>query len=382
VDVASVRLRLLPQPGFDLENFVVHDDPAFGAEPMLRAQQVTASLRLTSLMRGRLEIARLDLADPSLNLVRGVDERWNFGNLVERAEQNPVAPTAKSKSEKRPGFPYIDGTSGRINFKLGPEKKPYALTDADFSLWQESENAWGMRLKAQPLRTDLNLTDTGVLRVSGSWRRAASLRETPLQFAFDWEGAQLGQLTKLIYGSDKGWRGAVEFSATLAGTPANSSITVDASAEDFRRYDVLGGGKLRLAAQCTAQYSAADNALPEMACRAPVGEGVITVNGRVADPLGAPAYDLVLTAQGLPIQSLVAFARHAKQGVPDDLVAVGQMDAEFRDQREQVWVRGKVVARRQDSICNQLPPTRTSPWIVFPLQYPAHIRICPGTRVQ
>jgi uncharacterized protein involved in outer membrane biogenesis len=37
VDIAAVKLRLLPQPGFDLENFVIHDDPAFSAEPMLRA---------------------------------------------------------------------------------------------------------------------------------------------------------------------------------------------------------------------------------------------------------------------------------------------------------------------------------------------------------
>ena len=35
VDVGSVTLRLLPQPGFDLENFVVHEDPEFGAEPVL-----------------------------------------------------------------------------------------------------------------------------------------------------------------------------------------------------------------------------------------------------------------------------------------------------------------------------------------------------------
>ena len=168
VDVASVRVRLLPQPGFELDNFVVHDDPAFGVEPMLRAQQVTASLRLTSLMRGRLEIARLDLTEPSLNLVHGPQGRWNIEALVERAEKNPTAPTSKPKSEKRPGFPYIDASSGRVNFKFGPEKKPYALADADFSLWQESENTWGMRLKAQPMRTDLNLTDTGTFQASGT----------------------------------------------------------------------------------------------------------------------------------------------------------------------------------------------------------------------
>jgi len=29
-----VTIRLLPQPCFDLENFVVHEDPEFGAEPV------------------------------------------------------------------------------------------------------------------------------------------------------------------------------------------------------------------------------------------------------------------------------------------------------------------------------------------------------------
>ena len=31
VDIGSVHLRLLPRPGFDLENVVVYDGPAFGA---------------------------------------------------------------------------------------------------------------------------------------------------------------------------------------------------------------------------------------------------------------------------------------------------------------------------------------------------------------
>jgi hypothetical protein len=333
VDVGSVRLRLLPQPGFELDNFVVHDDPAFGAEPMLRAQQVTASLRLTSLVRGRLEIARLDLTEPSFNLVHGPEGHWNIEKLVERAEKIPIAPTAKSKSEKRPGFPYIDASSGRINFKFGAEKKPYALADADFSLWQESENAWGMRLKAQPVRTDFNLTDTGTLQVSGTWQRAARVHETPMQFSFDWKGPQLGQLTKLAYGTDKGWRGTIRIAAALAGTPENSIVNVQTSTEDFRRFDVLGGGNLRLAAQCSARYSAADSTLSEIACRAPVGEGVVTVKGRVADPLTRRSYDIALAAQGVPIQSLVAFARHAKKSVPDDLIATGQVDAEIRGHR-------------------------------------------------
>ncbi|HYA23423.1 MAG TPA: AsmA family protein [Terriglobales bacterium] len=333
VAVGAVRVRLLPQPGFELDNFVVHDDPVFGAEPMLRAREVIASLRLASLARGRLEIARLDLTEPSLNLVHGPEGHWNIETLVERAERIPIAPTAKAKTEKRPGFPYIDASSGRVNFKFGAEKKPYALADADFSLWQESENTWGMRLKAQPVRTDFNLTDTGILQVSGTWQRAARVHETPLQFSLEWKGAQLGQLTKLAYGIDQGWRGTIRIAATFAGTPENSMVDVQTSAEDFRRFDVLGGGNLRLAAQCSARYSSADNALSEIACRAPVGEGVVTVTGRVADPLNRCAYELALAAQDVPIQSLVAFARHAKKGVPDDLLATGQMDADIHGHR-------------------------------------------------
>ena len=70
VTIGAVNLRLLPQPGFDLQRLVVADDPSFSAEPMLRADEVTAYLRLSSLWRGRLEIARLSLQNPSLNLVR------------------------------------------------------------------------------------------------------------------------------------------------------------------------------------------------------------------------------------------------------------------------------------------------------------------------
>src|SRR5438445_13330211 len=57
VTVGGVALRLLPQPGFTLNNLIVADDPAFSAEPMLRSEEVIASLRLSSLWPGRLEIA-------------------------------------------------------------------------------------------------------------------------------------------------------------------------------------------------------------------------------------------------------------------------------------------------------------------------------------
>ena len=322
VDIGSVHLRLLPRPGFDFENLVVYEDPSFGAEPMLRASEVTAALRLTSLVRGRLEIARLDLTEPSLNLVHAENGRWNLETLLERSARRPLAPTAKGKSEPRPGFPYIEATSARINFKSGPEKKPFALTNADFSLWQESEDTWGVRLQAQPVRTDLNLYDTGVLRVNGNWQRAAALRDTPLTFALEWSRAQLGQLTKLLTGSDQGWRGGIQLDANLAGTPAKLVISSDASINGFRRYDITSGQPLRLAAHCDGQYSSLDHTFHALACAAPVGTGLISLKGDTGLP-GSHDFGLEVSAENVPASAMVALAARAKKNLPTDLAAEG-----------------------------------------------------------
>jgi AsmA protein len=333
VDIQSVSIRLLPQPGFEMGNFVVYDDPAFGAEPIVRAGEVTAVLRLTSLLRGHLDIASLSLSEPSLNLARDNAGHWNLEDILTRAAQTPVAPTRKPRTEKRLGFPYIEADHARINFKLGQEKTPYALTNADFTLWQESENSWGMRLKAQPVRTDFNLTDTGVLNVSGTWRRAAMLRETPLKFSVQWEGAQLGQATKLASGNDKGWRGTISLSATLSGRPAELLVTSAASVQDFRRYDVMRDNAIRLASKCDGLYSSVNHTLAGIQCQSAVGEGSLALSGNMAEITGSRTYDLKLTADRLPAEAIAALLRHASARFPDDLHPSGSLNAHLTVQK-------------------------------------------------
>jgi hypothetical protein len=327
VEIGSVHLRFLP-PGFDLQNLVVYEDPAFGAEPMLRAPEVTAAVRLTSLVRGRLDISRLELTEPSLNLVRGANGRWNWEALLERAARSPLAPTAKSKSEARPGFPYIEASSGRINFKKGQEKRPYALLNADFALWQASENTWGARLKAEPLRTDMSLSDAGLLQMNGTWRRAGDLRETPLQFSLQWDRAQLGQLTKLISGNDKGWRGEVRLEAALSGTPSAMKVVTDASIQNFHRYDISSSEGLRLATHCEATYGSAERMLHEILCRSRAGNGMITLRGEAGLP-GVHHLDLALEVESVPMSAVVQLARRAKKDLPADLVSTGIVQGDF-----------------------------------------------------
>jgi hypothetical protein len=200
-------------------------------------------------------------------------------------------------------------------------------------LWQESENTWGARLKAEPLRTDMNLNDAGLLRMSGTWRRAGSLRETPLQFSLEWDRAQLGQLTKLVSGNDKGWRGEVLLDATLSGIPTAMRVAVDATIQDFRRYDISSSEGLRLAAHCDGRYSSVEGMVHEISCSAPVGDGTVTMRGDAGMP-GVHQVDLAMKVEGVPMSAVAQLARRAKKNLPPDLVSAGNVEGDFTVKEE------------------------------------------------
>lgn len=329
VKIGSVKFRLLPRPGFDLYNFEVLDDPSFSAEPLLMCGKVTADLRLTSLWQGRLEIANLQLlnaadqAPPSLNLVYS-NGHWNLESLLMRAEQVPTAPTAKKSAEQRSRFPYIAADAGRINIKVGPEKKPYALTNTDFALWLASEDQWHVRLEGRPVRTDMNLSDTGVVRLEGDLKRSSGLRQSPVKLQLSWEQAQLGQLTSLVAGQDKGWRGGLDVNVQLVGSLDDLHIAANAGLEGLRRYDIDRGTMLSLNARCQGQY----NGLLDFDCNLPVSKGALRLAGKIA-PGAHRNYDLSLHADRLPLSAVATFARHSRRSLPQDLDATGTLDAAF-----------------------------------------------------
>jgi hypothetical protein len=328
VEIAAIHIRFLPRPGLELENLIIYDNPEFGAEPLLRSPDVSAWLRVSSLLRRRIEISSLDLNNASLNLSRNSDGKWNFEELVERASKSSTAPTTAGKREPRRIFPYIEAGHARINFKDGLEKTHFAFTNAEFSLWQESENQWGMRLRGSPIRTDANLTDTGVISMNGVWQRAAVLYDTPVQFSLDWKQAQIGQMSRLLFGTDKEWRGSVALSSHFSGTLRNLQITSEASIDQLRRQDMPAGTDFTLAAECSAEYDSDQRSLTNVDCNSPTGDGSLELKGSAA---GIPfsSYNLTLLAKNAPVQSAIELLRHVNQTLPRDLNATGNMDLAF-----------------------------------------------------
>ncbi len=204
----NVGFRILPTPGFTIENFVVGEDPSFGDEPFLRADTVTATLHISSLWRGHLEFATISLDEPHVNLVRNAAGQWNIESVLLQASQIRTAPTGQRSAGGLPRFPYIEATQARVNIKLGEEKMPFSLTDAKLSLWLSQPETWHVRVEARPLRTDMNANDTGLVQVEGTFQRAATLSAIPLNLSASWSAAQLGDVSHMLLGQNAGWRGS------------------------------------------------------------------------------------------------------------------------------------------------------------------------------
>ncbi|HEY1160692.1 MAG TPA: AsmA family protein [Terracidiphilus sp.] len=283
VRLSSVELRLLPIPGFVLTDLTVEEDPALGAEPVLHASTVTASIRLLSLWRGRLEISRISVDDASLNLLRTASGRWNLDSLFRTAAAKAQPAAAGSGQSRAVPLPYLEATNSRINIKSGAEKLPFSLVNTDLSLWQEDPGDWRIRLRGQPARTDLSLdlADTGLVRLEGSVRRAAELRQIPVHLDVEWREAQLGQLTRLVIGSDPGWRGDLTGELHLDGTADAAQIKIRLRAAGVHRAEFAPAAPLDFDATCGFLYHYSKRTVEKLVCDSPLGDGRIHLAGEL-----------------------------------------------------------------------------------------------------
>ena len=330
VYVGEMQLRLLPIPGIVMSDFTVEEDPAFGAEPALHANSVVASLRMTSLWRGRLEVSRISLDEANLNLVRNAAGQWSVSSVLLRASQIPNAPTGQRHAGVRRRFPYIEATSARIDFKNGAEKRPFSLTNAEFSMWQASADEWRLRLKAQPVRTDLelHLSDTGQLQVEGSLRRAADLNAMPVRLRAEWSGAQLGQVSRMLAGFDSGWRGDLHATTTLGGTIGDLQLQTQLAVSNLRRQEFQPVRPLDVNSTCRGEYQRPMRTLANITCFSPVGTGHFLLTGSLQP--GAPAESqLQLEVNQVPAEFPLQFLGLMRPNA-QNVTATGVLNGNFR----------------------------------------------------
>jgi hypothetical protein len=227
VEVGSFSVRLLPVPELDAQSVTIGEVPAFGNEYFLRAEHLGASLRWMGLLRGHFEFGTLSLGRPSLILARNDAGKWNLEEWLppenEMAGKNPHFFGPQPAATRGNYLRKIDVDEGRINFKSGNEKLPFAFTGVTGSVEQVAPGRWQLRLEAQPWRSGVELQSAGIVKVVGDIA-GTSARLRPAEISVHWDKVSLADLFRLVSGADFGVRGEFALDATAkSGTFADSA---------------------------------------------------------------------------------------------------------------------------------------------------------------
>ncbi|HEY4357747.1 MAG TPA: AsmA family protein [Acidobacteriaceae bacterium] len=336
VHLDKVSLHLLPLPGLTLENLVVSEDPAFGYEPVIRANKVNATVRIGSLWRRQIEFSTIRFevdergSGPSVNLVRNAQGRWNLEDVLMRASHVETAPTEQTTAGSAPRFPYIEATGARVNIKLGDEKMPYSLTDADFALWLPSPQQWRVRLQGKPTRTDSNVQDTGVLRVEGSLKTAPTVDEVPVDVHLSWRGSPLGEASRLLTGNDAGWRGSLFLELALLGPLNHAAVTTHTQFNDLRRADFVPAKTLDVTLDCAANSNVIQATLDDAKCSVPVDNTTpLTLTAKNVDLQNPRAAQARATVEALPLTWALDWGRLLSPRIPADSEPHGTLHGEL-----------------------------------------------------
>ena len=331
VHMSKVTLNLLPFPGVTLENFVVTEDPAFGSEPVIRANVVQARIRWRSLWHRRVEFSRITLESPSVNLVRLPNGRWNVESILLQASRMPAAPTGQATPGPAPRFPYIHATGARVNLKMGIEKMPIALTDAEFALWLSGPEQWRLRLEAIPARTDTAASDTGTFRLEGTLGKAGRLDQVPVDLAATWRRAPLGAASWIVLGRDAGLRGDMTLTAAIKGTVGDNDLEAALKIDQLRRAEFVPARTLSVDLTCQARATQLFRTLEGLRCLWPAetpGSGLFITSPRM--DLRQPGdSQLSATLSGIPASVLLDALRAASPRVDPALTFTGSLDGQM-----------------------------------------------------
>jgi hypothetical protein len=369
VHISSVKLHLLPLPGFELSGFSVEEDPHFGSEPILHSASVVAYLRLLSLWRGRLEVSRIHFDDASLNLVRDPNGAWNLGSILVQAAHIPNAPTGQRYAGRAPRFPYIEAENARINFKQGTEKKPLSFLNSDLSISLAPGDDWEVHFRAQPVRTDLDLdlADTGTLRIDGTLHRAALLGQMPLNLKVEWNGVPLGQLSRLTLGRDIGWRGGLEVEAQVSGTAEVAQINAGLKVAGLHRSEFSPARPMDVATSCQALFRKKSRSLEGISCTSPVGDGALLLTGSIQDGRTVPQANLTLGIHRVPAAAVLAGLQEVRGNLGAGVQATGTLNGDFHylsQSGRQPLISGEVAL----ASLSLTPPDASKPFLLAPVR--------------
>ncbi len=321
----AVTYRLLPRPGFSIENAVVREDPAFGFEPFARVDRIDCDLRWRSLLHSRLDCARLFLERPSFNLVRNTRGEWNVESFMQK---NGLAAPGRSGGGTNVSLENLDlhVDDARIDFSMGSHKKPFAITGLDASLnFDRHTGLLAFRLEGSPIRTDLSLPSPGLVRLEGQWTPGANL-EGPLDASLRSQEASLYDWIPLLTGHNPEVYGIFDTQVHLTGSLHHPRLEGNATISQLHRWgDAPPSDPMPSTLFFRGQFDRTRGRAEIESLDATFADSHIHLTGSIDQIPWSPELDLVVAVERSRLEDFVTMAHRFSSRVSSTSVS-GRMD--------------------------------------------------------
>jgi len=307
---SAVKFSLFKGPGFSVDDVVIHEDPAIGAEPIAYMDTIEIRPSIWSLLGGRFVVDSIGLEGAHINLTKSDSGNWNFLSFVNRSVMSAA--------------PAIHVRDSRINFKFGDTKSIFYLMDTDLDISPPGPGAggWKVSLTGKPARTDRPAQGLGLFTLKGRWFVAPERVDFDLQL----DHCGLGEISVLL----QGWRGTVHGTVSsrvhLGGPIGDIGIVGRVEIADVHRWDLMPvqgrgwpfdvHGKVDLVRQTIdlQSNSARNTPLP------------LSIHFQASDYLTQPRWKIDTTWNDFSVAPLLDLARHLGAQLPPRLDVAGVLN--------------------------------------------------------
>ncbi|MFP5206224.1 MAG: AsmA-like C-terminal region-containing protein, partial [Acidobacteriota bacterium] len=152
--------------------------------------------------------------------------------------------------------------------------------------------------------------------------RAPALHDMPVHADVDWREAQLGQLSRLLVGSDEGWRGNLTGELHLDGTPGAAHVATRLQATGVHRAEFVPLSPLDFDANCSFVYHYRRRALDDLVCNSPLGDGHLRLAGKLQ---ASQMPELTAELDRIPAEAGLDVLRATRSGIAPSLQAAGSI---------------------------------------------------------
>jgi hypothetical protein len=323
VTFGRVSVRVLPRPGFVIENAVIQEDPAFGSEPFARVERIECNVRWQTVLGARLDFSRIQLQHPNINLVRKAEGGWNVERLFliltaadfKDGGSGYNGPKAADLKDQGPvyngpaGLPDLEVEDGRVNFKIGENKKALAITDLRAQLsFDPAHRYLQFRLVGSPVRTDLSLPTPGAVEVSGEWTPGRDFRG-PLNAMVQAREALVYDWAPLVTGRNTGLYGVVDAELRVTGPIRSLNFEGQGRLSELHRWDQIPpADSMPWTLAFRGQLDRDRGRVLLETIEASFADSHIHVSGAIDYSPSSPELDLVLALERSRLEDLTAVA--------------------------------------------------------------------------